>query len=373
MNEQLEHLVREAQQAPPDSPARQQAIAQLARKILKARQVARPFQGQLTGVYQEIVEQAHAQLQQLLEHRIDFYNYHREPLHQWAEHLRQEVFQAVLSRSCLQYLALAVQQHSPKTDRYQYAICELIQAIKLSGKLARIQLAPEIYQEAVNQTLLWVCQNIYAYNPNRGDFMAWVNYRLEKIGQATQQAQRDPYTQATQGRIIKTKYQLSALMRQLKPTDLLNWLSLYLRKFIPSLCFPVILALVTLLSLTAIVQQSPSKKDTLLFEVAQELLNLPPPLVYSEDLGVIDIPKEEELSLVDALRQYIEEDPDQLFQNHIKGYPKVTLQVILLARLNGETWHSLSQKTNIKIATLSNFFQRSLTSLAPKIRAAIQQ
>nr|RNJ65257.1 MAG: hypothetical protein EDM05_32140 [Leptolyngbya sp. IPPAS B-1204] len=372
MNEQLEQLVREAQQAPPHSPDRQQGIIQLARQILKARQVARPFRGQLTGIYQEIVEQAQAQLQQMLEHRIDSYDYHRDPVRQWAEHLRQEVFQIILSRSCLQHLALAVQQQQPKTDRYQYAICELIQAIKLSGKLARTQLAPEIYQEAVNHTLLWVCQNIYAYNPSRGEFMVWVNYRLDKIGQATQQAQQDPYTQAIRAKIIKTKYQLSALMRQLKPSDLLDWLGLYLRKWIPSLNFPIVVSLITLLSLTALVQQSP-KKDALLFEVAQELLNLPPPLVYSEELSLVNISKEEELSLVDALRQYVEEDPDQLFQNHIKGHPEVTLQTILLARLDDETWQSLSQRTGVKIATLSNFFQRSLTSLAPQIRAAIQQ
>ncbi len=372
MNEQLEQFVLKAQQAPPHSQDRSDAIDQLAQQILKGRQVARPYQNQLPGIYQEIVEQAQILLRQQLEQRLDDYHSHRIPIRQWAEYLRNEVFQVVLSRSRLQQLAVEAQKHEPKTAIHQYAIRELIQAIRLSGKLARPQLAPEVYQDAVNQTLLWVCQNLRSYDSNRGEFMAWVNFRLDRIGRSTQQIQQDSYTQATQGKIIRTKYQLSRLIQQLKSTDLLNLLELYVKKLISDLSFPVIVALVTLLSLAVAIQQS-SMQDNLLYEVAQELVDLPPRLVQSEDLSAVEIAQDEKPSLIELLKQYIEEDPDELLQKSIKGHPQLTLQVIILARLEGASWTSLSQRHGVKIPTLSNFFQRSLVSLAPKIRAAIQQ
>ncbi|MCU0570776.1 MAG: hypothetical protein MUF49_29930 [Oculatellaceae cyanobacterium Prado106] len=318
------------------------------------------------------MEQAQIQLQQQLAQRIDGYHSHRIPIRQWVEHLRNEVFQAVLNRSRLQQLALEAQKHELKTAIHQYAIRELLQAIRLSGKLARSQLAPEVYQDAVNQTLLWVCQNLQAYDPNRGEFMSWVNFRLDRIGRSTEQAQQDSYTQATQGKIIRTKYQLSRLMQQLKSTNLLDLLKLYVKRLIPDLSFPIIVALVTLLSLAVIIQQS-SRQGDLLYEVAQELVDLPPRLIQSEDLNAVEIAQEEKPSLVDLLKQYVEDDPDKLLQKSIKGYPQLTLQVVILARLEGTSWTSLSQQYGVKIPTLSNFFQRSLISLAPKIRAAIQQ
>ncbi|MBD1849132.1 hypothetical protein H6F87_03780 [Cyanobacteria bacterium FACHB-502] len=372
MEEQLEQLVRQVKQAPLDSMDRQQTITHLAQQILKARQVVRPFRGRLTGIYQEIAEQAQRYLQQLLEQRIDSYYDHRMSLGQWTRDLRSETFQAVLSRSSLQQLALAAKQHKPRTPGHQYAISQLIQAIQFSGKLARLQFTPDIYQDAVNQTLLWVCQNIHSYDADRGDFMSWVNYRLDKIGQLTQQAQQDPYTQAIQGKIIRTKHQLSALLRQLKATDLLDWLMLYARRLILDLNLSVIAAFVTLLNLSIAVQQSPDSKSGLLFRVAQELVDLPPPLVYSEDLSLTEISQEEPLSLADMLRQYVEEDQDHLLKKQIQGHPEPTLQTLILARLEGKSWHTLSQQYGIKVPTLSNFFQRSLTALAPKIREAIQ-
>lgn len=372
MQEQLELCLKQAQQAPPNSADREIAIVQLAQQILQGRQVARPFRGQLTGIYLEIREQAQFQLQRILDQRVDSYRHSRVSPRRWAESLRQEVLASVLSRACLQRLALMVQQQQPQTDAYQYAVCELIQAIRWSGQLARTQMPSEIYADAVNQALLWVCQNIRSYDPKRGDFMAWVNYRLERIGYLVQQNQRDPYTRATQGKLIRTKYQLSALLQQLRSIDLLNWLGWYARRLFPASGFPLLAILVTLASFAAVMQQSPAR-DSLLFQVAQELLDLPPPLVHSGDLGFLEIPQEETPSLADLIRQYLEEDPDQLLQKHVQGRPEVTFQAIALARLAGESWESLSHRYDVKVPTLSNHFQRSLSALAPKIRAAIQQ
>jgi hypothetical protein len=161
-------------------------------------------------------------------------------------------------------------------------------------------------------------------------------------------------------------------MQQLKSTNLLDLLKLYVKRLIPDLSFPIIVALATLLSLAVIIQQS-SRQGDLLYEVAQELVDLPPRLIQSEDLNAVEIAQEEKPSLVDLLKQYVEDDPDKLLQKSIKGYPQLTLQVVILARLEGTSWTSLSQQYGVKIPTLSNFFQRSLISLAPKIRAAIQQ
>ena len=86
----------------------------------------------------------------------------------------------------LQHLALEAQQHPPSSSQRQLALSELISKIWRSPNLARPQqqlwspnLYEDLYNEALQKTMLKTCQKIDNYNPEYA-VMAWVNFRLSK-------------------------------------------------------------------------------------------------------------------------------------------------------------------------------------------------
>jgi hypothetical protein len=256
---------------------------------------------------------------------------------------------------------------------------ELPNAIRLSGKLSRpSHVSADTYEDAITRTWFWICQNIKAYNPNKGKFMSWVNYRLDMILRTIQQEVKDPFVQAIEGKIIRRKYQLTALLRKMKATDLKNWLTLQLKNLIPNntVSQQVILILAVLLALSQLIAQNPILVDSLLFEISKESLPLSSRLhqTTGEFRTQEDIPQPEEKPfLSETVRQYIEDDPVKLFQKHIRDNPQATFQAIALARLDGKTWKEMSESFGIGIPALNNFFQRRLRELAPEIRKYVQE
>ena len=74
-------------------------------------------------------------------------------------------------------------------------------------------------------------------------------------------------------------------------------------------------------------------------------------------------------SLSDDLRNYIQEDPERVFQStHVEGHPEVSYQWIALQRFSGYAWRELSDQSNIPTPTLSSFYQRYTKKFAPNIR-----
>ena len=86
----------------------------------------------------------------------------------------------------LKQLALVAQQHPPLTHGRQLALRQLVNGILQSGRLCRPQqgqysgVYQDIYDEALQELLLFVCQNIDKYDPERGSVMAWVNTLLAR-------------------------------------------------------------------------------------------------------------------------------------------------------------------------------------------------
>lgn len=72
------------------------------------------------------------------------------------------------------------------------------------------------------------------------------------------------------------------------------------------------------------------------------------------------------------VRQYIEEDPDRLFQQHIRNHPEATFQTIALAYIDGKKWQEISKLFGISVPTLSHSYQRCLKEVAPNIKKSIQ-
>lgn len=86
----------------------------------------------------------------------------------------------------LEQLAFIAQQHPQGTPKRQLALGQLVGAILTSGRLCHPQRGKftyryeEIYEEARQDLMFYVCQNIEKYNPERGGVMTWCNVLLER-------------------------------------------------------------------------------------------------------------------------------------------------------------------------------------------------
>lgn len=380
MDERLKQLVSQVLLYPRETQKRQEALMELVEQILRSRPICRPLPGQsLGGIYLDIVQAVQQQLQDEVEQSIDHYNFQRLPLRDWANGLRNKAFQQVLDNSCLTQLALETQQYKPQTEQWQYAVRDLLQAIRLSGKLShKSYYKADIYEDAVTRTLLWVCQNLHTYNPSKGKFMAWVNYRLDMILREIKQESKDPFVQSIEGRIVRYKYQLNVLQKKAEAIKPEFWLLLYIKRLIPDSNSTGDMSLILILYflLSQIIQRNPTLGDSILFEIAKESIPFSSRLqeLGGETKNLEDIAQPEKKPfLSDTVRQYIEEDPAKLCQKHIRENPQATFQAIALARLDGKTWKEMSEAWEIGIPALNNFFQRRLKELAPEIRKYVQE
>lgn len=380
MDELLKQLVLQVQQYPCDTQEHQEALIKLVKQMLYSRQICRPSKGQsLSGIYLDIFQTVQQQLQLCVDQNIHNYNPRCTPVRSWVNGLRDSAFQKVLDNNILTRLALEAQRHKPQTQQWQHALKELLNAIRLSGKLSHhSQYKADVYEDAVTRTLLWVCQNLNAYNPDKGKFMAWVNYRLDMISREIQQEYKDPFIKTIEGKIIRKKYQLKVVILKTRTADIKFWLILKLKKLIPdsSLSLNIIFIMAVLSVLSHLIRQNPDLGDSLLFEISKQSFPVPSILqnTPSESKTLEDIAQpEERLFLSETVRQYIESDPARLCQKHIREHPQATFQVIALARLDGKTWKEISESFGIGIPALNNFFQRRLRELAPEIRRYVQE
>lgn len=191
MEEQLKALAQRAQASPPQSELRSQAVSDLAEAILRSRKVGRSPKGYpLAGVYQAIYQHLRQQLLQDVDQAITA-NFPQTSVMAWASQLQHRAYYAALDDALLKHLALEAQDHPPDSDLRRHALTQLVEAIRLSGRLARphrTTFSPMfydlLYEEAVNKTLTYVCRRIDTYDPARGQakkFMNWVNFRLDRV------------------------------------------------------------------------------------------------------------------------------------------------------------------------------------------------
>ena len=85
----------------------------------------------------------------------------------------------------LKQLALKAKQHPPQTAKRQQALAELVQLILQSGRLCYPYhgkfegIYEQIYNEARQEMLLYICQKIDDYKPEKSPVMRWVNFLFE--------------------------------------------------------------------------------------------------------------------------------------------------------------------------------------------------
>ena len=373
MNKQ--QLVIQIQKSPPQSEERQKAIVTLADKILSSCGLF-PFPPKsLNGVYLDIYQALQQQLYRDIGQHIDEYQFKKIAIKVWEKEVRSRTLKKVINEAYLQQLALELQKYYPPTEEWQYSFQTLANAILLSDKLLhKANIYSDVYQEAENELWLWLYRNINTYNPEKGKFIAWLNFRFDMILRNSQGNKNDPLIQKFHGKIIRRKYQLIKLIKSINQEDLILWLILRIKKILTDvLSLQIFLLLTVLFLLSQLIIQKPLVADSLLFEIAKKTLPNATKLANIDD-EIENIPQPEiEQPLSEQLRAYLENDPNNLLQKHIRAHPEATFQVIALKRLEGISWKELSETFNIQIPALSNFFQRHLQKIAPEIKRYIQE
>lgn len=297
MSEQLEQKFIQAKQLNAQTEEGQNAFTQLVEEILRWRTICRPLIGEsLSQVQSKIYDQLKQQLLFNLSGQIRHFYTNKISLKLWVTGLLNQAIKECLRDDLLKEFALEIQQLSPNSALHRHLLGELIEAIKLSGKLCqphREKFIPSfyelLYEEAMIRTFAYICKNIHQYDPERGEkqkFMNWVNFRLDRL-------------------VIECRREFNDLKVEALPT------------------------------LT--------------------------------DLENISMPAGD--SLLEETIQYIESDPNDHFKKeHIRNRPDANFQAVALARLSGTSWEEISAQYDIRMSTLSSFFQRCCTKFRPQFQ-----
>lgn len=72
------------------------------------------------------------------------------------------------------------------------------------------------------------------------------------------------------------------------------------------------------------------------------------------------------------IRQYLEDDPTGAFREaYVTNCPQANFRDIALRRLSGYAWKEISAEFNVKVPTLSSFYERSLARFSVHIRESL--
>ncbi len=100
----------------------------------------------------------------------------------------------------------------PTQAQQRRAMDKLLDALRFSDRLrGRGHYPVDVYDDAVNRTLCWVAFHIDQFNPEQGDFLSWVNYRLDILLREAKAETLDPLVRAQYAQIIRRKYQLTVI------------------------------------------------------------------------------------------------------------------------------------------------------------------
>jgi DNA-directed RNA polymerase specialized sigma24 family protein len=215
----------------------------------------------------------------------------------------------------LDKLALEAQQHPAKSNARKKALTKLIMAIQASGKLyckGRYDYPPEVYNEALQEVWLKVCEHIDRYDRSKANAITWVNDMLKWRFQdaVDKHRNRKRVSQDNQRKWVQT------------------------------------------LSLDAPVKSSDSdgeSGETFLDSIAQNQPSM----------------------LLQELRDYIQEDPEGVFQHwHIINHPEANYRTIALSYLEDKSWAEILAvfDNQITYGKITSFFRHSCRHFAPQFQ-----
>jgi hypothetical protein len=334
----------------------------LAAEFLRSRRLCRPFQNQpLFGIYQVI----YAEIKQLLAQKlIALIDLSRLPLQlsqqtilelqKINEQLLVEVCAEALTHERLKQLAIFAQQSRDNLQLRQYAVRELIEAIVLSDKIFRPhktkfsgQFYELLYEEAKNQTLLYVANKIDLYKSNEGvNFMSWVNFRLDKEILNARSRLNEPFVLRWQQKNIRTYKSFYK--------SLINWQLARIKTRCEELFCPITCHLIFLpLFLNEYAAFNPIFKD-------------------DREMGELEA-KTGENSEAKQIVNYISEDENGRFSKiHIIDRSHANFKNIALLYNEGYSWRELAEKFQIPQQTISDFYYRWCKKLAPEFKQYLE-
>lgn len=91
-DERLKQLAFKAKQHPPQTPERQQALAEFVQLILQSGRLCRPYRGQFQGIYEQIYDEARQEMLLHICQSIDDYNPEKSPVMRWVNFLFENRF-----------------------------------------------------------------------------------------------------------------------------------------------------------------------------------------------------------------------------------------------------------------------------------------
>lgn len=201
----------------------------------------------------------------------------------------------------LKRLAIEAQNAPPRSSQRQRSLTRLVSLICQSRKLVRPYRGQfqgfyqDIYAEAQQRLLLYLCENIDRYDPQR-EVLQWANFLMQK--RFFVEASRDVMPTAPKG-----------------------------------------------------MDRSQVKRITL------DVLDKQSP---------VDVQSSRSPSTSEEVVQCIKEDSSGVFQStHIVNKPDAHFQRIALNFLAGYSWKEISAELDVKVVTLSSFYQRCLLKFAP--------
>jgi len=210
----------------------------------------------------------------------------------------------------LQQLAQEAQRYSPLSSQRQLALNKLVNQILSSNRLVRPQkrlwapdLYEDLYNEALQKTLLIICQKIDNYNREH-PVMAWANFLM--------------------------KNQFISVVRDRE------------------------------------------KKGITYIPKSERIQS--PNLPSLEDLDRY-LPVKESLTDAQMLRQFLEDDPENLLKSEqIRDRPDITFQYLAIAKfVEDRTWEEIATQLNVSLQTICSFFNRCLQKLMPYFKKYLQE
>lgn len=185
----LEQLLQKVKQYH-NEEGQELVVTEIVDLILRSRTLCRQYKGQpLSGIYQEIYDQVYDLLVERVTQKLQKTNCNFATISEYFSHLQLQTFRKVLNDERLKQLALNAQKQPINTALRSHTLTELVKAIQISNRLCRpyrklfsSEFYSLIYEEAVVQTMTYICTNIDRYDPQRGKgkFMNWVNFKLDK-------------------------------------------------------------------------------------------------------------------------------------------------------------------------------------------------
>lgn len=210
----------------------------------------------------------------------------------------------------LKQLAIAAQQHLPKSLKRRLALNQLCAELLKPGCLTAPAVPSEfdrheVYQEALSLTLLEICQKIDNYNRDK-EVKQWCNFILNK--------------------------------RQI---DVMNK---YRKK-----------------GVTGIPRSPINKSDQAPIADSRFI-----PLDYLDNLMISDTGQ----SVSMELRQLIEEDPNQMFsREHIRDRPDANIKFLAIAHIwDDRKWSDIATELKLPVPTVHGFFQKKMPQFYPYLK-----